>query len=68
VSSQDKNLPYEILTLSHLGFKYCSVCTYSLSSVLTDVKTKWEIFSNFLGILRISDLYLVKGKIKRTIS
>ena len=23
--SQDKNLPYEILTLSHLGFKYCSV-------------------------------------------
>ena len=25
MSSQDKNLPYEILTLSHLGFKYCSV-------------------------------------------
>ena len=23
--SQDNNLPYEILTLSHLGFKYCSV-------------------------------------------
>ena len=28
MSSQDKNLPYEILTLSHFGFKYCSVkCT-----------------------------------------
>ena len=27
MSSQDKNLPYEILTLSHLGFKYCSVCS-----------------------------------------
>ena len=28
MSSQDKNLPYEILTLSHSGFKYCSVrCT-----------------------------------------
>jgi hypothetical protein len=25
VSSQDKNLPYEILMLSHFGFKYCSV-------------------------------------------
>ena len=25
MSSQDKNLPYEILTLSHFGFKYCSV-------------------------------------------
>ena len=25
MSSQDKNLPYEILTLSHLGFKFCSV-------------------------------------------
>ena len=25
VSSQDKNLPYAILTLSHFGFKYCSV-------------------------------------------
>ena len=25
MSSWDKNLPYEILTLSHLGFKYCSV-------------------------------------------
>jgi hypothetical protein len=25
VSSQDKNLPYEILTLSHFGFKYSSV-------------------------------------------
>ena len=28
MSSQDKNLPYEILTLSHLGFKYCSVRWY----------------------------------------
>ena len=25
MSSQDKNLPYEILTLSHFGCKYCSV-------------------------------------------
>ena len=25
MSSQDKNLPYEILTLSHFGFSYCSV-------------------------------------------
>ena len=25
MSSQDKNLSYEILTLSHFGFKYCSV-------------------------------------------
>ena len=25
MSSQDKNSPYEILTLSHFGFKYCSV-------------------------------------------
>ena len=25
MSSRDKNLPYEILTLSHFGFKYCSV-------------------------------------------
>ena len=25
MSSEDKNLPYEILTLSHFGFKYCSV-------------------------------------------
>ena len=25
MSSQDKNLPYEILTLSDFGFKYCSV-------------------------------------------
>ena len=24
MSSRDKNLPYEILTLSHFGFKYCS--------------------------------------------
>ena len=25
MSSRDKNLPYEILTLSHFGFRYCSV-------------------------------------------
>ena len=25
MSSRDKNLPYEILMLSHFGFKYCSV-------------------------------------------
>ena len=25
MSSRDKNLPSEILTLSHFGFKYCSV-------------------------------------------
>ena len=25
MSSQDKNLPYEILMLSHFGFKYCTV-------------------------------------------
>ena len=32
MSSQDKNLPYEILTLSHFGFKYCSVPRQNLIS------------------------------------
>ena len=31
MSSRDKNLPYEILTLSHFGFKYCSVHLLLLS-------------------------------------
>ena len=28
MSSRDKNLPYEILMLSHFGFKYCIVTSH----------------------------------------
>ena len=34
MSSQDKNLPYEILTLSHLGFKYCSVYRFLIKETV----------------------------------
>ena len=35
MSRQDKNLPYEILTLSHFGFKYCRVEQQENSVLIT---------------------------------
>ena len=44
MSSRENNLPYEILTLSHFGFKHCSVhCTFG-EKVLTLAKSHHSFF------------------------
>ena len=50
-------------------FKYCEQATkFEKSStlcilkLLSNVKTKWEIISNFYGLLRISELYTMVPK------
>ena len=52
-----------LLCVSFVNFRYCERATkYEIPShlfmkLLSDVKPKWEIFSNFCGLLRISELY-----------
>ena len=54
MSSQDKNLPYEILTLSHLGFKYCSVlCVCVLYLIKPRMKEKLHRQKLFLWTLSL---------------
>ena len=50
MSSRDKNLPYEILTLSHFGFKYCSVCTVTKIELLQISLREIENKMHFRGI------------------
>ena len=50
MSSRDKNLPYEILTLSHFGFKYCSVLLgVSFHDVVVSDLGKNLVFNYVLG-------------------
>ena len=47
-----------------LKFRYCEKTTklekisHLIFELPSKVKTKWEIFSNFCGLLRISELYI----------
>ena len=60
MSSRDKNLPYEILTLSHFGFKYCSVqyrihlISFSNSVKLRIFSPKMNVFFIYLHYIRIN--------------
>ena len=63
MSSQDKNLPYEILTVSHFGFKYCSVLECQLlaheshNSSQTETKITLDIIDQFKGLFCQTDEY-----------
>ena len=52
----------------YIKFGYCKKVTqfkklsHFFSKLLSNVKRKWEIFSNFCGLLRISELYTCEGE------
>ena len=49
---------FSVMTSKHLGYIiYIYIpCSHLVLKLLSKVKTKWEIFSNFCGSHRISEL------------